>query len=64
MHDTAPQSVAVTVGGETLKEIKEAVLAGVLQGVLPGKCNLINAKTIASKNSLKFTINFSKVSHL
>ena len=63
INGTTSEHVSVTVGGETLKAMKEAVLAGVLQGVLPGQCNSISAKTTALQKNIQFSLNLSEASH-
>lgn len=62
VDSTTSHNISVTVGGKALEGMQEAVLAGVLQGMLPGQCNSISAKATASKKNVQFSLNLSKAS--
>lgn len=56
-----PTEVTVTVTGKALAGMKEAILAAVLQGLVPGNCNLINAKAKASEKNIASNVKFAEV---
>ena len=58
---TVPTEVTVTVTGKALAGMKEAILAAALQGLVPGNCNLINAKAKALEKNITCSVKFTEV---
>ena len=58
---TEPTEVTVTVTGKALAGMKEAILTAVLQGLVPGNCNLINAKAKALEKNITSSVKCTEV---